>query len=255
MRLIKIEIKYALLSVFGLFFALNLNAQALEQGKFRVDAEVGTKIGGASPLGLPVEIRKINGFKPALPFFVGVKVAYGIDDKWGVRSGLIFEGKGMKTEATVKGYKTSFNADEDPSQNVRGYYYGDITTNVENLYFTIPVMATYQLNPSWSLQAGPYVSMAVQRKFYGMATDGYIRDEEPTGEKVGIVDAAYDFKSQIRKVDVGMSVAGKYDFAKRYYATAQFDYGFNSIMKTGFESISFNMHNIFMNIGVGVRVF
>lgn len=248
-------IKYAVLSAMALFFTLNLNAQALEQGKFRIDAELGTKIGGASPLGLPVEIREIKSFKPALPFFVGAKVSYGIDNKWGVRSGLILEGKGMKTEANVKAYKTTFNADEDPSQNVRGYYYGDITTNVENLYLTIPVLATYQLSTSWSLQAGPYVSMALQRKFYGLATDGYIRDEEPTGEKVGIVDAAYDFKSQIRKVDVGMSVAGKYDFAKRYYATAQFDYGFNSIMKTGFESISFDMHNIFMNVGVGIRLF
>lgn len=255
MNILKINIKNSILSILGLMLAFNLSGQDLQKGKIRVDAELGTKIGGASPLGLPTEIRKINGFKPALPFFIGAKVTYGIDDNWGVQSGLIFEGKGMKTEATVKGYRTTFNADEDPSQNVRGYYYGDITTNVENLYLTIPVLATYQLSKNWRLHAGPYVSFAVQRKFYGLATDGYIRDEDPTGEKVGIVDAAYDFSKQIRKVDIGMSIGGKYDINKKFYASAQLDYGFNSIMKTGFESISFNMHNIFMNIGVGMRLF
>ncbi|SEG74840.1 porin family protein [Sphingobacterium lactis] len=231
-----------------------LQAQELQKGQLTLDVEAGTKIGGASPMGLPAEIRKINSYKPALPFFVGAKVAYGISEKWGIRTGFIFEGKGMKTDAQVKGYKTTFNADEDPNQNVSGYYYGDITTNVENLYLTVPILANYQLNSNWSLQAGPYISMAVQRKFYGLAKEGYIRDGDPTGEKVGIVDAAYDFKKHIRKVDVGISLGGKYDFAERYYATAQFDYGFNSIMKTGFESISFDLHNIFLNVGVGMRL-
>lgn len=249
------NIRYAVLSFCALALASSASAQFQEPGKLSLDVEVGTKIGGAAPLSMPVEIREIKSFRPAMPFFVGAKANYAIDQHWGVRAGLVLDGKGMKTEANVKGYKTTFNAAEDPSENVRGYYYGDISTNVENLYLTVPLQATYQFGEHWNVQAGPYVSFAVMKKFYGEAIEGYMRDEEPTGEKIGINNTAYDFKNSIRNVDVGMSLGGKYSFAQRYYALAQFDYGFNSIMKTGFESISFDMHNIFMNIGVGMRVF
>lgn len=249
------HIKMMAVAIVGILCVQFSQAQQLEAGKFQFDAEAGTKIGGASPLSLPVEIREIKSYRPAAPFYVGAKVSYAITNKWAVRSGLVFEGKGMKTEANVKAYKTTFNADEDPNQNVKGYYYGDISTNVENLYLTIPVQSQYQLSESWSLLAGPYISFAVNRRFYGEAIEGYIRDETPTGEQIGIANAAYSFDRSIRKVDVGMSISGKYDFAKRYYATAQFDYGFNNIMKVGFESISFPLHNIFMNVGLGIRVF
>lgn len=238
----------------GLFLAQQVNAQTQEPKTWHVEIEAGTKIGGASPLSLPVEIREIKSFRPAMPFFAGIKANYAIDQRWGVRTGLVFDGKGMKTEANVKGYKTTFNAAEDPTQNVQGYYYGDISTNVENLYLTVPIQATYELSERWNVQAGTYVSFAVMKRFYGEAIKGYMRDEDPTGDRVGIENAAYDFRGSVRNIDVGMSVGGKYRFAKRYFALAQFDYGFNNIMKTGFESISFNLHNIYMNVGLGMRL-
>lgn len=223
-------------------------------GKIQVNAIVGTKIGGAAPLSIPAEIRKLRSFSPANPFLIGVNAKYAIDQKWGVSLGLVFEGKGMNTEATVKGYKTTFNANEDPTENMSGYFTGDISTNVHNLYLTIPVQATYQLSPKWGFAAGPYVSFAVRRKFFGEAYNGYMRNIDPTGERISIDLAEYDFSSSIRKVDVGMSASTNYAISKRFFALAQFDYGFNNIMKTGFESISFGLHNIFLNIGVGIKI-
>ncbi len=222
--------------------------------KISFTAALGTKIGGSAPLSLPSEIRKINGFQPAYPFFVGVKAHYAIDEKWGASLGLTFEGKGMNTEATVKGYKTTFNANNDPSQNMKGYFTGDITTKVQNLYLSIPIQATYQLSERWNLQAGPYVAFAVKKRFFGEATNGYMRNIDPTGEKINVDFAEYDFAKSVRTIDVGISLGGNYNFSKRYFALAQFDYGFNNIMKTGFESISFGLHNIFMNVGVGIKL-
>ncbi|MGJ1421201.1 porin family protein [Sphingobacterium spiritivorum] len=214
----------------------------------------GTKIGGSAPLSLPAEIRKIRSYAPAHPFFVGARALYDIDNKWGLSIGLTFEGKGMNTEATVKGYKTTFNANDDPSENIKGYYTGDISTNVQNLYLSIPIQATYNISEKWDLQAGPYIAFAVKKRFFGTATNGYMRNIDPTGEKIKIDLAEYDFAKSVRTVDVGMSLGSHYNFSRRYFALAQFDYGFNNIMKTGFESISFGLHNIFLNVGVGIKL-
>lgn len=247
---------YKLLVLVTLFVTNQGFASTIDslQNKLSFSATIGTKIGGATPVSFPAEIRNIRSFSPALPFLVGAHAKYKINTKWGASLGLVFEGKGMNTEATVKGYKTSFNANEDPTQNVQGYYTGDISTNVHNLYLTIPVKATYQLSNKWELVAGPYVSFAVSRKFFGQAFNGYMRDTDPTGDRIDIDLADYDFAKSVRTVDVGMSAGTHYDMSKRFFALAQFDYGFNNIMKTGFESISFGLHNIFLNVGVGIKL-
>lgn len=249
--------KYIYVFVALFLFTSAASAQdVLTEKKWDFELSAGAKIGGVAPLGLPVEIRKINSYKLSVPVFIKVNGEYKINNKWGVRTGVTLEGKGMSAEANVKGYKTTFNANDDPTENMRGYYYGDISTNVDNIYVTVPVQATLQLGSRWNVQAGPYLSYAFSRRFYGKAIDGYIRNEVPTGDRVDIKDVAYDFSSSVRKWDVGMSLGGKYAFGtnKKYFALAQFDYGFNNIMKTGFESISFGIHNVYMNIGFGVKL-
>lgn len=243
--------KYIYVVIICLLFVSNLSAQ---ESNWEFQLAAGAKIGGAAPLGLPEEIRDIKSYSLGVPAFIKVNAEYKFNPKWGIRTGLVLEGKGMNTEANVKGYKTTFNANEDPSQNVRGYYTGDISTKVDNIYVTVPVQATLQLGNRWNIQVGPYISYALSRRFYGKAIEGYIRNEVPTGEKVGITDVAYDFRNSVRKFDVGASAGAKYGFAKHYHVLAQFDYGFNSIMKTGFESISFGLHNVYFNLGVGVNL-
>ncbi|MGJ1433473.1 porin family protein [Sphingobacterium spiritivorum] len=250
---------YYILTIFLVIISITAKAEEhfpadTVSGKIRFTAAIGTKVGGSAPLSLPAEIRKIRSYAPAHPFFVGVKALYDMDKKWGVSIGLTFEGKGMNTEATVKGYKTTFNANDDPSENMRGYYTGDISTNVQNLYLSIPIQATYNISDKWDLQAGPYIAFAVKKRFFGTATNGYMRNIDPTGEKINIDVAEYDFEKSVRTVDVGMSLGSHYNFSRRYFALAQFDYGFNNIMKTGFESISFGLHNIFLNVGVGIKL-
>lgn len=237
--------------VLSAVFLFITKGNAQEIGDISVDFILGGKIGGAAPLSLPVEIRKIKSYNPNLPFYVGAKANYAIDSKWGVAVGAIFEGKGMDAKARVKGYKTTFSAINDSEGKLRGYYTGDITTKVHNLYISVPVQATYQVSERWNVQAGPYVAFAVRKKFYGEAFDGYLRHETPTGDKINIDKADYDFSESVRNIDVGMSLGAKYAINNKFSALAQFDYGFNNIMKTGFESISFGMHNIFMNVGIG----
>lgn len=241
--------KYIYIAVISL---LSLNSSFAQDRKWDFELSAGTKIGGAAPLGMPEEIRAIKSYKVGVPAFIKVNAEYKFNKRWGIRSGLVLEGKGMSTEANVKGYKTTFNANEDPSQNVSGYYTGDITTKVDNIYITVPLQATLQLGNRWNMQLGPYISYALNRRFYGKAIEGYMRNELPTGEKIGVTDVAYNFDKSVRKLDVGASAGAKYGFAKHYHILGQIDYGFSNIMKTGFESISFGLHNVYLNLGVGV---
>ncbi|QIH36519.1 porin family protein [Sphingobacterium sp. DR205] len=251
----KISIYIVLLAVMA-SIPVFIKAQEIDSrdGKLDVQVMLGTKIGGAAPLSLPREIRKIKSYSPNVPFFVGAKANYHIDSKWGVALGLTFEGKGMDTKAAVKGYKTTFNAVNDSKDELRGYYTGDITTKVHNLYLSVPIQATYQLSNRWNVQAGPYISFAVKKEFYGEAYNGYLRHEQPTGDKIIVDNADYDFKESVRNIDIGLSLGTQYKVNGKFFALAQLDYGFNNIMKTGFESISFGLHNIFMNVGVGYRL-
>lgn len=222
--------------------------------KLNFTFSVGSKIGGATPLSMPEEIREINSYSPNVPFFIGGKGIYQINTKWGIALGVTFEGKGMDAEARVKGYKTTFSAVNDSNEELRGYYTGDITTKVHNLYISVPVQVDYQLSDRWNVQAGPYVAFAVRKKFYGEAFNGYLRHESPVGDKIIIDQADYDFSNSVRTVDLGMSLGGQYKISRNFFGLAQFDYGVNNIMKTGFESISFGMHNVFLNLGVGYRL-
>ncbi|MDR2282167.1 MAG: PorT family protein [Sphingobacterium sp.] len=237
------------------FFVVTSSMAQEGESKWEFDMSGGVKVGGAAPLSIPKEIRDIQSYGlGGLPLFIKINTEYKVNPTWGIRTGLVLEGKGMYAKAGVKGYKTTFNGADDPSQNVRGYYYGDITTKVDNIYLTVPLQVTYQLSNRWDLQFGPYLSYALSRRFYGEAIEGYMRSETPTGEKVGVSNVAYNFDSSIRKYDVGASLGARYGFGSGFHVLGQFDYGFNSIMNTGFESISFGLHNIYMNIGVGFRL-
>ena len=105
------KIFLAVLAAFGMSsFGL---AQQNENGNFFTrDMEYQLKanfsIGGSAPLGMPREIRKINRYNPTLVLGLEADATKWVSDnkKWGIRVGIRTEGKGMKTEAVVKGNST-----------------------------------------------------------------------------------------------------------------------------------------------------
>lgn len=142
-------------------------------------------IGGSSPLGIPREIRKIKSFNPGFSFGLEANATKWIqeDGKWGVRLGIRFEEKGMKTNAQVKNYLTEVVKD---NSKVRGYYTGQVQTDVSNTYFTLPVLAVLQLSDKWNLYGGLYFSRLMDNTFDGYVSDGYLRQNTPTGTKISL---------------------------------------------------------------------
>lgn len=212
-------------------------------------------IGGSSPVGLPREIRKIKSFNPGLQIGLEVNATKWLQDngKWGIRTGIRFETKGMKTKARVKNYLTEVVKD---GSKIRGYYTGVVETNVQNTYLTLPALAVYRLSDSWNLYGGLYFSVLLDNTFDGYVSDGYLRQGTPIGTKITFEDdaqAPYDFSNDVRKFQWGTQIGTEWKMNRNFKLLADVTYGFNNILEKDFESIDFSMHNIYLNIGFGYR--
>lgn len=215
--------------------------------------EANFSIGGSSPLGLPRTIRKIEGYNPGLQVGMEANATKWLQENkpWGIRAGLRFETKGMKAKSRVKNYLTEVIKD---NSMVRGYYTGKVKTNVQNTYITLPVSAVYKLTDRWNLYGGLYFSVLLDNTFDGYVSDGYLRQNVPTGTKISFEDgarAAYDFTDDVRNFQWGTQFGAEWKSNRHFKLMADLSYGFNNILKKDFNSIDFSMHNIFLNIGFG----
>ncbi len=226
----------------------NLLRAALKGWHLRLGA--GFNIGGTAPLPLPREIRAIEGYNPGLNLAIGADVHKQLDraGKWGMMVGLRFESKGMETDARVKNYHMeAVNA--DGSGRIEGAWTGYVKTKVNNTNLTLPVLATYTFNDRWRVMAGPYLSYMLSGDFTGEAYDGYIRDQNPTGEKAEVTKATYNFSDDLRRFHWGVQVGGEFKAYKHLAVTANLQWGLNGIFPSDFKSVTFSLFPIYGTIG------
>ncbi|MDR0228975.1 MAG: PorT family protein [Flavobacteriaceae bacterium] len=212
-------------------------------------------IGGTSPLGMPKEIRSIESYNPGLQLGLEANATKWLSEesKWGVRIGLRFEGKGMKTKADVKGYLTEIVQD---NQKVSGYYTGKVRTTVKNTYITFPISAVYKVNTKWDVYGGLYFSGLIDKSFEGYVSEGYLRQSVPNGTKITFEDDAkadYNFSEEVNRFQWGTQIGGEWKMNNHFRLFADATYGFNPVLNKDFKSISFSMHNIYLNLGFGYK--
>ena len=109
---------------------------------------------------------------------------------------------------------------------------------MENSYFSIPVVALYQLNNRVSFSAGPFVSFATNRNFSGYVYDGYLREINPTGTKVefsGDNRASYDFSDNLRKFQWGAQIGTEWKAFKHLIVYADLTWGIERYLPKGFR--------------------
>ena len=218
------------------------------------ELKAGFNIGGTLPLPFPEEIRNIKSYNPTLSITIEGNMTkwLGEQKRWGVVTGLRLENKGMETKATVKNY--SMEIIGSGGEKLKGNWTGGVQTKVENSYFSIPVVALYQLNNRVSFSAGPFVSFATNRNFSGYVYDGYLREINPTGTKVefsGDNRASYDFSDNLRKFQWGAQIGTEWKAFKHLIVYADLTWGLNDIFKKDFDTISFAMYPIYLNVGFG----
>lgn len=212
----------------------------------------GLNVGGTSPLPLPEEIREIDGFNPGLQPSVDVMANMQFkDSRWGVAVGLRYEHKGMKTEAKTKAYGMRLIQDGD---EISGLWTGQVKTRVKANMLTVPVLAVFTTkSEKWRFSAGPYVSCVLSGTFDGSVFDGYLRKDNPTGDKIVFENGAtatYDFSNQLRKMHYGAQAGAEYRINKQLSAEARLSWGLNDIFHSDFETVTFSLYPIYGNLGI-----
>lgn len=218
------------------------------------EIKAGFNIGGTAPLPFPEEIRAISSFRPNINFAIEGNVTKWLDTnkKWGIVLGLRLENKGMSTEARVKNYGMEIIG--DGGERLSGNWTGKVKTKFRGSYFSIPVLAAYQLSPRIKFSAGPYVSFLTSGDFNGYVSDGYLRKGDPTGTKVEFKDentAPYDFSKDMQSFQWGVQAGVSWKAFKRLTVHGDLTWGLNDIFKSEFKTITFNMYPIYLNAGFG----
>lgn len=241
--------------LFALCIACFTYAKAQEKSvsndKFQYEINASFKIGGATPLPLPAEIRKIESYNPELNLTLGAKATYFFNSKWGISPSLEFATKGMTTGASVKDYGMEIIQEDS---KVSGRWTGKVHTSYSTSQFVIPISAVYRINPRWQVEAGPYFAVAMRNEFKGYVHNGYLREGDPTGEKVvfeGDSRAYYDFSDELRSFQWGVQVGGKWMAFKHFAINANLTWGLNGIFKSSFKTVTFSMYPIYLNLGFG----
>ncbi len=218
--------------------------------EFKINA--GYNIGGTSPLPMPVEVRKIEKYSP--PSFaphIAFEATRWFNDKWGLTAQFTFDYKGFSVKDSVLNLHTEIKMSDEI---YTGNFTGHNETKIKNSYMTIPIMASYRISDKWLVQAGIYTAYLYSPSFSGTASDGYIREGGPTGEKTEVNEATFDFSDDLRKFDFGLQAAGEWSFSHRFAVRGQLAWGLLPIFPSDFTGVSFKMYNIYGTVGVSYKL-
>lgn len=226
-------------------------------GSMHVKVRLGYSIGGTAPLGMPATIRSIDSFRLTPSLSAGADAGFSLGQGWGLLAGLYVENKGMNTDVTTKGYRMEVVKGDS---RMSGLFTGHVKQEVTQWMLTIPVKATYAVSRTVTLKAGPYLSVLLSRDFSGIASDGYLRQGDPTGPRInmGSVEgewATYDFSNDMRRLQVGLSAGVDWQVYKNFGLSADLNWGLTGIFPGSFETVEQTLYPIYGTIGVFYRFF
>lgn len=221
-------------------------------GDLQWKARVGYSIGGTAPLGVPAAIRSIDSYSLTPSVTAAIDAALPLSGVWGLAAGLHVSNKAMKAEVTTKSYRMEMRKGDS---QIEGLFTGHVKQDVTQWMLTLPVQATYSLGEKVVLRGGPYVSLLLSRDFSGIASDGYLRQGNPTGPKIEIGNkegewATYDFSDDMRPIQFGVGVGVDWLLCRRIGVSADLDWGLTGIFKSDFKTVEQTLYPIYGTIGV-----
>lgn len=232
----------------------HVKAGILEELQLR--ARAGYNIGGTTPIPLPETIRRINSYRLTPSLMVGLDARLPLSKQWGIMAGIRFENKGMDGDVTVKSYQMEVVKGDS---KLSGRFTGHISQQVKQWMLTIPVQATLQLGEKVILKGGPYISLLLSKEFSGIASDGYLREGNPTGVKILMGDkegewATYEFNDDIRSMQMGIAVGADFQICKNLGLSADLNWGLTGIFPADFKTIDQTLYPVYGTIGVFYRL-
>ena len=228
---------------------MEVKAQS-ELPEWTFDAKAGFNIGGTSPLPIPAEIREIRSFNPGMQLTFGLNATRWLTDRWGVGAGLKFENKGMETEARVKNYYMEV---VDGDAKISGNWTGLDYTNCQQQFFTVPIVSRWRLGKRVDLNAGIQLGVQIKGEFSGYVSEGYLRENDPTGNKIifsGDATATYSFGDHLNKFMFGLQAGGNVKLWRNVGLFGDLSWGLRDAFEKDFKTVAFAMYPIYFNIGL-----
>lgn len=238
-----------------LFLPIFIVVSQEENGDREYRIKAGFSIGGTAPMPLPAEIRKIESFNPLMNLMIGAEVKHVLNKNWSLLTGLQFETKGMDTQAQVKSYNITIVSGGEGE--ISGVFTGMVRTRVKNSYLTLPVLAMWKpdLQSQWGIKFGLYGSFLLDGAFSGSAYDGYLREGDPTGQRIDITTATYDFSKELQLWNWGAQLGAEWRPFPHLLAGIDLSWGINSIFKKDFDVITYKMYPIYCALSFGYVFF
>jgi hypothetical protein len=117
----------------------------------------------------------------------------------------------------------------------------------------------FKLSRKVSLKGGPYVSFLTGKGFSGIASDGYLRKDSPTGPKILMGDkegewATYDFTDDLRNFQAGIAIGADWQTFRRIGFSLDLSWGLTGIHKSSFKTIEQTLYPIYGTIGMTYKI-
>ena len=230
-----------------------------------INVRVGYNIGGTTPLPMPASIRSIDAFRLTPSCLVGGDVQFSIlNSQFSISTGFRLENKGMDADVTVKSY--SMEMKKGDSQ-ISGLFTGHVSQQVTQWMLTIPINFTFHLSPlapqgrrpQFTFKFGPYFSLLLKKEFSGIASDGYLRQGDPTGPRIEIGNkegewATYDFSDEMRSLQWGLGVGFDWRFSHHVGLSVDLNWGLSGIFNSDFKTVEQPLYPIYGCIGLSYNL-
>ena len=243
-----------LIAATSLFISSPAEAGTLDS--LQLKARAGYSIGGTTPIPLPETIRSIESYSLTPSFMAGFDAQLPLTQRWGIMTGLRLENKGMKAAVTTKAYVMEVVKGD---QKMAGLFTGHVEQEVKQWMLTVPVQVTFTLNRWVTLKGGPYVSFLLSKGFSGIASDGYLRKDTPTGPKILMGNregewATYDFNDDMRNVQLGIGVGADWQVYKCLGVSADLNWGLTGVFPGDFKTVEQTLYPVYGTIGLFYRL-
>lgn len=239
--------------VIAVLTAVSGNASVLDS--VTVDARLGYVVGGTIPTHMGREIRGINRFDPGLNFMVSLEGSLPLKNNWSIHTGLRYELGSMDVDSRVKNYDIEVVRGDE---SLAGIFTGNVRIRTAQRRITLPIQAQYDFSPQFKLRGGLFMGWLANRRFWGWAYDGYLREGTPVGAKIEMGTEPgdrgdFDFDKNMRHMQWGLDVGADWQFSHRWGLFAELTYGFSGLFKSDFHSVQ-TLRPMYGSLGISYRI-
>ena len=233
--------------------AVGVKASVLDS--LHVDARLGYTLGGTLPTHMDNKIRHINKYDLGLNFAVSLEADLPLKGRWALHSGLRYELGSMDVDSRVKNYDIEVVRGDE---SLDGIFNGNVCIKSTQRRITLPIQATYYCSPQLQLRGGVFMGWLTNRRFWGWAYDGYLRQGSPIGPKIEMgrepgERGDFDFDKDMRHMQWGVDAGLDWHFHPRWGLFAEMTYGLSGLFKSNFTSVQ-TLRPLYGTLGILYRI-